>query len=256
MKIKRYGEGVGLYFPRLRPPLCFASIHDACGVKKESAYAQEGIVVILKEDRDIVSDKHTAILPEECVHFLGGPCHILHGSSRTAKRIGGVSTSHKETVAAVSSKEVAQLVALRFTEVLGAGFSLPMYQSPKVTDLIAIQENGSYCFAIDDYTDCADLWELMTGQKGVPQDRHQRLYVLSLREDRMVGKIRHTVLLPTEIMVADALTKVMLSAQFMNLLTTGFLVMKLDNSRLMVRVRTRRRIDIKVTERDLLDMSD
>ena len=51
MKVKKYGEGVGLYFPRLTPPLRFGSVRDACGTKKESSYAQEGMLVLLLEDR-------------------------------------------------------------------------------------------------------------------------------------------------------------------------------------------------------------
>ena len=63
---------------------------------------------------------------------------------------------------------------------------------------------------------------LETCLKGVPQDRHQRLYVLSLRENRVNGRLRKCFLIPTEIMGADALTKKMISRQLMNLLTSGY----------------------------------
>ena len=52
-RVKKYGEGVGLYFPRLQPPLRFGSIHDACGTKKETSYAQEGRFTLLMQDRPL-----------------------------------------------------------------------------------------------------------------------------------------------------------------------------------------------------------
>lgn len=208
-------KGVGLYYPKLAPPLNLANVHDACGARQDTSYAQEGIIILLKEDREIrMLGKSDEVRPDD-VAKLGGWCHVIHGTSKKAKRIG-VSTSRQETIAAVGGQEICQLIAMRYSEVLGAGFNLPLYRSPTIKESIHIQETGAFCFPIDDYGDCKDLWELMTGMKGVPQDRHQRLYVLSLREDRMTGRIRKTVLVPTEIMVADALTKVMVSPQFMN----------------------------------------
>ena len=59
------------------------------------------------------------------------------------------------------------------------------------------------------------------GNKGVPQDRYQRLYVLSLREDRIRQNIRLTLWIPTEFMIADALTKTMNTEAMRTLLTTG-----------------------------------
>ena len=90
----------------------------------------------------------------------------------------------------------------------------------------------------------------MTGATGVPQDRHQRLYVLTLREDRMLGKIRRAILVPTEVMAADAFTKRMVSRQLLHLLTTGFLEMRTEKT-IRVRVRARR---TSYSEQDLVDM--
>ena len=50
--------------------------------------------------------------------------------------------------------------------------------------------SGQYVVPVDAYTDCLDLLELTTGLKGVPQDRHQRLAILALREKRLAGRIR------------------------------------------------------------------
>lgn len=247
--IKKYGENVGLYFPFLRPPLNLVSIHDACGAKEQTSYAQEGQIVILKEDRPLSIDAKTHEVHRSSLQLLGGFCHVMHGSSKKAKRVG-VSTSRKETVSAVGCQEICQLIAIRYTEILGSGFNLPLYRSPTTRELLDVQESGGYCFPIDDYGDCKDVWELMTGVKGVPQDRHQRLYILSLREDRMTGRIRNTVHVPTEIMVADSLTKKMLSSQFMNLITTGYLYMVTDKK---VLCRCRVRQDT-YTEQELVDM--
>lgn len=251
IKLQKVTGSVGLYFPRMTPQLRLVSIHDACGTKANASYAQEGILIPLKEDRKLSVEKKTCILDPKDWPLLGGPSHPMHANSKTAKRIG-VSTSKKETVCAVGAKEIAQLIAMRYTEVLGAGYTLPLYRTPTVEELIHVQENCLFCFAIDDMTDCADSWALMTGQKGVPQDRHQRLYVLSLREDRMIGKIRHAMLTPTEIMAADPLTKRMVSLILMNLITSGYLIIRVT-SKEPVRIRTRTK-SLTYTEQDLLDL--
>ena len=62
----------------------------------------------------------------------------------------------------------------------------------------------------------------MVGEKGVPQDRYQRLYILSLREDRLKGAIRRVLWIPTGGMLADPLTKSMLSPVLYDLLTHGY----------------------------------
>lgn len=61
----------------------------------------------------------------------------------------------------------------------------------------------------------------------MPQDKNQRIYVLSLRESRLAGRrIKWMALVPPRSMVADALTKPMVSVQMMTLLTTGHLVIE------------------------------
>lgn len=249
-KVKAYGQGVGLYFPRLRPPVCLTCIHDAGGTKRETSYAQEGMLVVPKEDRSIRVDGQD-LLHIDDYQVIGGFCHILYGTSRTARRTG-VSTSMKETVCVVGGKGICQLINIRFTEVLGAGLVLPLYRSPSLMELLRVQEFGEFIFPADDFTDCGDLWELMPGRRGVPQDRHQRLYALSLREDRMLGKIRRAILVPTELMAADALTKAMVSPQLMNLLTSGFFFMVYVGPK-VIKVRIRPK-NFKYTEQDLMEL--
>ena len=94
--------------------------------------------------------------------------------------------------------------------------------SPQSTlQLLAIQKRGCKHFPVDTHTDAKDFWELSTGQKNLPQDKSQRLYVLAHREARASGRIRWVILTPTECMTADALTKPMQSECLMHWLTTG-----------------------------------
>ena len=87
-------------------------------------------------------------------------------------------------------------------------------------------EAGNPQLAIDDYGDCNDVFQLVTGRKTLPQDKSQCIYVLSLRESRLAGCIRWMILAPTRFMAAGALTKPMLSKQMMMVLTSGFLEMQ------------------------------
>ena len=74
------------------------------------------------ENREILVDEKTSTVSPALHEQLGGFCHILHGSSKKSKRVG-VSTSYKEAVAAVTGQEIAQLVVMRYTEILGAGYT-------------------------------------------------------------------------------------------------------------------------------------
>eukprot|EP00959_Pyramimonas_sp_CCMP1952_P196812 4115327-Pyramimonas_sp.AAC.1 len=65
------------------------------------------------------------------------------------------------------------------------------------------------------------MFELVTGLKGVPQDRQQRLAVMALGEERMTGRMGFTIHIPTDVMLRDALTKPGMFPQLMYLLTTG-----------------------------------
>ena len=116
-------------------------------------------------------------------------CHIIAFISHKSKRISS-STSKAETLSAVHGKELAQLLAVRLTEILGHGTLTPWMKSTPLSTLIQIQEDALWVIPIDHCTDCNDLFQLVVGDKGVPQDRYQRVYIMSLREDRVTGHIR------------------------------------------------------------------
>ena len=86
-----------------------------------------------------------------------------------------------------------------------------------------LEQLGAYIIPVDHAADCYDFLELVTGLRGVPADKSQRLTVLSAREERVAGRIRHFFHWPTDIMIADALTKVGVFPQMYKLLTSGIL---------------------------------
>ena len=124
------------------------------------------------------------------------------------------------------AKEAAQLIAMRFVELFCPGALWPVHTPITTAVLIEAQEGASFPMPIDRYTDCNGLYELVTGMKGVPQDKTQRLYILSIREDRVSGRIRRFIKIPTESMCVDPLTKHMVSPNLMTLLTTGFWILE------------------------------
>ena len=136
---------------------------------------------------------------ELCGSWLNGTAHILVHSGKRAKRISH-STSHGETLAMNSIGVICEMIAMRFTELVWPW-------DPTLDELITADQNGQYNSPIDSLTDCKDLWELLNGLKGVPQDKSQRLIILSLREKRVVRKVRRTIWMHTSDMVANPLTK-------------------------------------------------
>eukprot|EP00438_Fugacium_kawagutii_P029807 Skav231475 [mRNA] locus=scaffold1100:530653:539709:- [translate_table: standard] len=215
-------KDVGLYFRKLHPEhgLRIACFHDSSSHTKEKAYAHEGVLILLMEDH-VRPDEQTYEMTCDDVQaqLHGGHAHILWSHGSKAKRIS-YSTSHAETLAAISGHEAAMLVSVRLSEMLHQS------RSPSLQQLAAIQEAGNPQLPIDDYGDCNDVFQLTTGCKTLPQDKNQRIYVLSLRESRLAGRIRWMALVPTRSMIADALTKPMISAQMMQLLTTGCLTIE------------------------------
>ena len=148
-------------------------------------------------------------------------CIVLAYICHKAKRVSS-STSTAETLVANLGRELAQLVALRLTEVMGHGMCTPYGIATPLKSLIDVQENCTWIIPVDHVTDCRDVFELVVGAKGVPQDRYQRLYVMSLREDRVKGGIRRFFWIPTTAMLADSLTKSMISSIMMDLLQWGY----------------------------------
>ena len=209
-------RNLGLVYQKFSPSSRWrlACVHDASAPSKQRDYAQEGVLVLLVEDHlhqtdgyEIDGDK----IPEE---NFGGKAHVLWSQGSRSKRIS-YSTSHGETLAAINGMESASLVALLVSELL-----LPDGK-PSLQPLAALQEGGHPDLPIDHYTDCRDLYELVTGAKSLPQDKAQRIYTLALKEARLCGRIRWFILIPTQCMTADPLTKPMFSAPLLHLLSSG-----------------------------------
>lgn len=71
-------------------------------------------------------------------------------------------------------------------------------------------------------TDCHDLVDLVVGHRGTPQDRSQRLIILSLHERRLLRKTAVVMWCDTRGMVANAMTKVVVSHAILHeVLDTG-----------------------------------
>ena len=209
------GQGLGIHFRRLQPPLRLACIHDSSAAGNVRNYAQEGILVLLCEDRmsSWPRDKEYVLTSEQCA-YLGGKGHILWAHGAKAKRIS-YSTSHAETLAGISGLEASSLVAVRLAELQY------LHRPASLQALIACQEHGVSELPVDTLTDCRDFFELCSGSGNIPQDKGQRLYVLAYREARMSGRVRWMTLVPTQSMTADALTKSMTAPPMMQLLSTG-----------------------------------
>ena len=48
--------------------------------------------------------------------------------------------------------------------------------------MMEIDDEGAYDTSLDLVTDCNDLYELATIQKGIPQDKSQRLVIAAIRQ--------------------------------------------------------------------------
>jgi len=198
----------GLCYPKLEGPVSILAVSDASFSTKSTSYAIEGTAVFLRPRLPDNVGTASASAFSSYVHMLA------HHSGK-AKRISH-STSHAESLAHYSVLTQAEQVAERFTEC-----NAPWH--PTLDEMINISSQGKYDMPIDSVTDCLDLMELITGSKGCPQDRGQRLIVLSLRERRLLGKTRSCSHCVTTDMVCNSLTKHDDSAQLRDVLTTGYL---------------------------------
>ena len=204
---------LGLLFRKLQGPLRVMCIHDSSAAGNVRQYAQEGILVALAEDKLQQLKEYEHVLDNDQARLLGGTVHVLWAHGAKAKRVS-YSTSHAETLAAISGLEAASLVTVRLAELL-------YVPKPSIQSLLAVQERGVQQLPIDDLGDCRDLYELVSGERGITQDKGQRLYVLALREARMSQRLRWIGLVPTASMTADALTKSMVAPPMMQLLSSG-----------------------------------
>ena len=170
-----------------------ASVADSSHARKKSSYAFEGNLVLLQPEIDARAQstaEHQQTVHSRNVPGLSGYVHPLHVKSQKAKRLSQ-STSHAETLSQLSVTAVAECVAMRYTEIhiswSGEGCDTSAASlhkgTPTLETLMEADHSGLYVIPVDCYTDCLDLLELTTGLNGVPQDRHQRLAILALREN-------------------------------------------------------------------------
>jgi hypothetical protein len=235
LRAKKYREGVGLYFRPLQLPLKVLITADAGANIKHTNYYREGCGIFIMHD-DLRHSKRQVRLEHSDKDnlALSGAAHWIGGFGRKAKRVPW-STSQGETLAAVGAEELGQMIAARVTEIL-CGRRLSLH------NMTTIWNHGLFSVSVDHMTDCNDMFETVTGDKALPQDRGHRLYVAAMRELRLTGRIRRMMLVPTHCMIADCLTKSMLSEQMMKFLSCGLL--DFDNgpkhniqSRLLLRTR-------------------
>ena len=231
-KAAKHSDMAGLYYRPLTFPLRIVSVADASFATKQTSYAQEAEIVMLMSDPHIVLH-HRDLVADHEAYKIGGTGHVLSFSASKAKRISH-STSHAETNAAVRALYSAQLAAIRFTELF---CELTFQVQPTLKYLIELQDGGHYIIPCDHITDCMDLFELCCGLKGIPSDKTQRLSILSIRENRLTNRIRRFIHCPTHCMLADALTKPMISHTLMHFITTGIWVTS-NGPNKQIRVRT------------------
>ena len=238
----------GIHFAALEPPFVLRDFNDASGHTRNSSYAHEGTIVLLCNDNRVVHEHDT--LDQVLATQLTGGGHILAQQSRKARRVSH-STSHGETLAGVGGLALAQMIAIRYTEIF---FKFLFHRLPVTHDLLKLELSGHYVFPIDVITDCFDLLELVTGARGIPQDKTQRLAVLSLREERLSGRVRFFMHWPTNVMIADALTKTGKFDQLTDFLHDGVLRVDLMADKFI----TVRRLTSKpsYTEDDLVNIGD
>ncbi len=249
-KAQRNKHMAGLHFPPMKYPVRLASVADASHGNNLTSYPQEGSAVFLMEDNVCFArlDKRECVLRQD-YHWLAGKTHTMMMQSGKAKRISH-STCHAETNAAYKTNQHAQFTALRFTEVLRC----TQYQH-KAADMIDIFDKSEYMIKVDHYTDCMDFWQLCCGLKGVPSDKGSRLSILSMREERLSGRLRTFIHIPTTLMIMDGLTKIGIYQQLMTHMTTG--IWTLDNiADMEITLRRTANTTSDFSEQDLIDMND
>ena len=215
-KISKDEEFFGLIFQKLRAPLRAVGVGDASHATKHTVYAQEAKLVL------IMSDVAPRLQPDGEVHLedvrsLGGAAHPVVGVSSKSGRVS-YSTSHAETAGLVGTSGLVQMVSLRLSE---PELFARLGRKPRCVELLQLQELAEFSIPCDLVTDCNDAYNLIIGAKGVPADKTQRIGILSLREDRLKRRLRRVCHFPTDIMLADGLTKPGIFPQLNRFLTSG-----------------------------------
>eukprot|EP00434_Breviolum_minutum_P045371 symbB.v1.2.040657.t1/scaffold7413.1/size11421/1 len=209
-KVKEFST-VGLHYRVMESPqVRLVCIHDASSASQGRHYAQEGLLICLAEDKFAGEEMNFETVFEDGEGHQGVERH----SGSKAKRVS-YSTSHAETLSMVGGMEASTLIMVRLAEIMHKE------KAPTLAQLTKIQEEGVKQLPVDYYGDCRDVFELLTGQRTLPQDKSQRLYILSLKEARLVGKMRLLTLVPTQCMTSDALTKPLVHESLLLLLTAG-----------------------------------
>ena len=246
-RIKRDAEQFRLWYPPLEDPYRIVSVSDASHATKSTSYAHEGQLIMLMSDITPRVDKN-GFIPLEDSWKIGGYCHVIASSGHKSKRISN-STSHAETLSCVTSSLTAQMIALRITEILYGSW---LKGSSRLNTLLEWQDQGLFILPVWLITDCKDLLELVTGHRGVPSDKSQRLSILALREDRLSGRVSAMLHINTHAMLADGLTKGGTFPLLMEFMTTGYWQGKTTADKLIVmRVIAPRKI---FDESDLVNM--
>ena len=217
-KAKEYKD-LGIHYKQFKTDRQrLVCIHDASAASKGRNYAQEGVLVCMMDD-NFVNEKASEWCSDEEALLHGGVAHVIYAHGCKAKRVS-YSTSHGETLSMVNGLESSTLCMLRLAEMMH------QKREPTIKDLIVIQEAGHRELPLDFYGDCRDLFELITGERTLPQDKSQRLYILAIKEARLAGRMRYTSLVPTESMTADSLTKAMVSSCMLLLLSAGVVMFR------------------------------
>ena len=139
-RAKRYAQNCGLYFPQLELPLKQLAVHDSSHATKDSVYAQEGVLILLMHDGQLEYVSSDSPLFKKVLNSkdqMNGFCHIIVFISHKAKRVSS-STSKAETLSAIHGKELAQLISVRLTEVLGHGILTPRGKQTPLSVVIQI----------------------------------------------------------------------------------------------------------------------
>ena len=237
-------KDVAIYYrPFNTDQLRIVCVHDASAATATKNYAQEGVLVFLMEDHLDIKQDHIVCTDEFVSKYVSGAAHLLHVQSSKAKRVS-YSTSHGETLAAMNGLECATLISTRLSEISHG------HKQPTLQQLLAIQEKGNAHWPVDMMTDCRDYWSLSTGERSLPQDKSQRIYLLALREARACGRMRWNILTPTECMTSDALTKTMESLCLRHFLSSG--VVKFWNTDHSMEMKRLRPSDTEASEDDLI----
>lgn len=244
----------GLHYRPLSLPLRIACVSDCGHASKKSVYPFEGKIVFIMADRLPQQHGSEQWFTDGATTAFGGNAHLIYFSAKRASRISH-STSHAETLSAVGCTQVGHLVAQRLSELFLPFVLTGSDKAASLQELLDYQSRNLQICPVDAYTDCMDLFELCTGTKGLSNDKSQRLAILALREDRLLGRTRWMIHTPTKAMVADGLTKDGFFQQLLFLCTTGVFKLPVD-IQLRARRATQPQHDNETTQQQLEDHTE